>query len=256
MSKKNRNNRNNVEVLDKKELIKDYNSKNYEMDVLNEKYSQKPTISSKKVNIKCKNLHQKEFIKMIDSQEITICSGPAGCGKSYLSLMKAIEYLQTPNNGYVKIYIITPLVEIGERIGSLPGTLEDKLSPYLYSSYYLIDKVLGKEVRMKMVEEGLIEPLALSFLRGVNVDGAILIFEEAQNSSIDQMKTLLTRIGENTKFIISGDLEQIDRFKRKEDSGMSKAMESLTNIENIGLFAFNHDDIVRNPLIGKILDKF
>lgn len=255
MSKKSRNSRNNVEVIDKKSFIKDYNSKNYEMDVLNEKYS-RPTISNKKVNIKCKNIHQKEFIKMIDSHEITLCSGPAGCGKSYLSLMKAIEYLQIPNNGYDKIYIITPLVEIGEKIGSLPGTLEDKLSPFMYSTYYLIDKVLGKETRLKMVEDGRIEALALSFLRGVNIDNAILIFEEAQNSTIDQMKTLLTRIGENTKFIISGDLEQIDRFKRKEDSGMKKAMESLDDIDNIGLFAFEHDDIVRNPLIGKILDRF
>jgi phosphate starvation-inducible PhoH-like protein len=148
----------------------------------------------RKVRIKCKNEKQKQFINMIDDHQITLCSGPAGCGKSHLSIAKALEYIQTPNNGYNTLYIITPAVEIEEKLGSLPGDLATKLSPFLFSTYYLIDKLIGKESREKMVKEEIIQPLALAFLRGVNIDNAILVFEEAQNASKTQMKTLLTRI--------------------------------------------------------------
>jgi len=207
----------------------------------------------KKVKIKCKNQHQKEFLNMIDEKEIVLCSGPAGCGKSHISIAKALEYIQTPDNGYNILYIITPAVEAEEKLGSLPGNLEQKLEPYLFSTYYLIDKIIGKETREKLVENGIIQPLALGFLRGVNIDNAILVFEEAQNASHKQMKTLLTRIGYNSKFIISGDIKQIDRFESYEKSGLLDAMERFKNFEEIGKFNFCDDDSVRNDIINKLL---
>lgn len=211
-------------------------------------------IYGKKIKIKCKNQHQKEFIKLIDEKEIILCSGPAGCGKSHLSIAKALEYIQTPDNGYDILYIITPAVEVEEKLGSLPGDLDSKLEPFLFSTYYLIDKIIGKENRLKMVENGIIQALALGFLRGVNIDNAILIFEEAQNASHKQMKTLLTRIGYNSKFIISGDIKQIDRFKSTEESGLLDVMERFKTFNEIGQFHFLDGDSVRNDIINKLLN--
>jgi phosphate starvation-inducible PhoH-like protein len=211
-----------------------------------------------KITIKHRNKNQDDFTKLIEDNEIILCSGPAGVGKSYLSIAKALELLFRTDTPYNKINLITPAVESEEKLGFLPGDLFDKLQPYLYSTYYLIDKLIGKDNRIKLVTNGTIEPIAVGFLRGMNVDNTVLIFEEAQNSSTTTMKTLLTRIGYNSKFIISGDLEQIDneKLKYRKNSGLQYAIENLAGIDNIGLFKFNQDDIVRNKLIGKILDSF
>jgi phosphate starvation-inducible protein PhoH and related proteins len=207
----------------------------------------------KKLRIKHKTPKQKDFTKMIDEYEITLCSGPAGCGKSYLSLMKALQLIQTPKNGYDKIYIITPAVDAEESLGAMPGNLDDKLQYFLFSSYYLIDKIIGKENREKLVKDEVIQPLALAFLRGVNIDNAILVFEEAQNASKKQMKTLLTRIGYKAKLIISGDIKQIDRFRNPDDSGLKDVMEKFRGYDKIGIFHFKEGDSVRNPIINDML---
>jgi len=232
------------------------NGNGQSIDTLTEEL--KPRLSTvnygeRRVRIKCKNEKQKHFINMIDDFQITLCSGPAGCGKSHLSLAKAIEYIQTPNNGYNTLYIITPAVEVEEKLGSLPGTLDEKLGPYLFSTYYLIDKIIGKDAREKMVKDEVIQPLALGFLRGVNIDNAILVFEEAQNASHKQMKTLLTRIGYNSKFIISGDIKQIDRFRTTEESGLIDAMKRFEAFNEMGIFHFLDGDSVRNDIINDLL---
>jgi phosphate starvation-inducible PhoH-like protein len=214
-------------------------------------------LSKLRIDYKFKNKSQKEFINLIENNQITICSGPAGVGKSYLSVAIALDLLKT--GIYKKIHLITPAVEAGEKLGFLPGDLLEKLQPYLYSTYYLFDKLIGKANRMKLISNGYIEPLAISFLRGVNIDNSILIFEEAQNSSITTMKTILTRIGSNSKFIISGDLGQIDNDKivTCSKSGLQYALNNLCGIDQIGIFKFTDDDInVRNPLITAILNKF
>ena len=211
----------------------------------------------KKVKIKCKNQNQKEFIKLIDEKEIIICNGPSGCGKSHLSIAKAIEYIQTPDNGYNKIYIITPTVEITRSgVGFLPGTFADKVSVYMNSVYKLFDKIISKETCDKLLKNQTIEILGLGYIRGENLDNSILIVEESQNISIKEMLTILTRIGEKCKLIISGDLFQIDAFKCTEDSGLYHSMEKLKDIDGIGIFEFSEDDIVRNSIITEILKKY
>ncbi|MFW5847964.1 MAG: PhoH family protein [bacterium] len=210
----------------------------------------------KKAKIKCHNEYQKDFIRTIDENEIILCDGVAGAGKSYLSLLKAIDYIQRPDNKYHKLFIMTPAVELEEKLGSLPGSLLEKLHPFLFSSYYLIDKIVGKEMREKMVSEQIIQPMALSFLTGVNIDNGILVFEEAQNSSVKQMKRLLTRIGYNSKFIISGDLQQIDRFRNEDESGLKYAMDRLIDVDGVGVYKFPIGSSVRNPIINRILDKY
>lgn len=199
---------------------------------------------------------QKKYYEMLCDKEITICSGPAGVGKSYVAMNAAVNLLLDPNNSYEKIIIVRPAVEAEEKLGALPGNLEEKLDPYIFPSYYLLNKIVGKDVREKLKEWEVVEVFALAYMRGMNIDNSILIFEEAQNSSPKQMKLLLTRIGFNSKFFISGDLEQTDRYKDIKHSGLYDAMEKFQNINKIGIFNFSTKDIIRNPIITEILKKY
>lgn len=209
-----------------------------------------------RVRIKHKNQRQKEFTTLIGEKEIVIATGVPGTGKSYLSIGKALELVQNKSNNYSKIKIVKPAVEAEENLGFLPGDLKEKLQPHLASSMDIIDKIIGEQNRIKMEDEGIISVEPLGFVRGKTLDNSIVIIEEAQNISPHQMKTLLTRIGKNSKYIISGDLGQSDRFKRFTDTGLYDIIMRLKTMDEIGLFVFNPEDIVRNPLISKILNKY
>lgn len=199
---------------------------------------------------------QKEYYNILKDSEITICTGPAGVGKSYIAMKAAVELLMDHNNSYEKIIIVRPAVEAEEKLGALPGNLEEKLDPYIFPSYYLLNKIIGKEAREKLKENDIIEVFALAYMRGMNIDNSILIFEEAQNSTPSQMKLLLTRIGFNSKFFISGDIEQTDRYKDKTQSGLYDARERFEDLEKVGIYNFKSEDIIRNPLITKLLDRY
>jgi phosphate starvation-inducible PhoH-like protein len=168
----------------------------------------------------------------------------------------AIDLLVDPETPDEKIIIVRPAVEAEEKLGSLPGNVEEKLDPYIFPSYYLLNKIIGKTAREKLKEIEAIEVFALAFMRGMNIDNSILIFEEAQNSTPSQMKLLLTRIGYNSKFFISGDLEQTDRYKDIKQSGLYDAIQKFQNMNDVGVFEFEIKDIVRNPLISKILKRY
>ena len=168
----------------------------------------------------------------------------------------AIDLLSDPKTPYEKIIIVRPAVEAEEKLGSLPGNLEEKLDPYIFPSYYLLNKIIGKEAREELKKAEIIEVFALAYMRGMNIDNSILIFEEAQNSTPNQMKLLLTRIGFNSKFFISGDLEQTDRYKDKKQSGLYDALQRFNKISDIGIYDFKNAKNVRNPLISKILIKY
>jgi phosphate starvation-inducible protein PhoH and related proteins len=213
-------------------------------------------IIPKKTREKFLSESQRQYYKLLCDKEITICSGPAGVGKSYIAMKAAVDLLVDPNTPYEKIIIVRPAVEAEEKLGSLPGNVEEKLDPYIFPSYYLLNKIIGKQNREKLKEIEAIEVFALAYMRGMNIDNSILIFEEAQNCSPKQMKLLLTRIGFNSKFFISGDLEQTDRYKDKRHSGLYDAIEKFTNIDKIGIFSFKDQDIVRNPIISQILEKY
>lgn len=210
----------------------------------------------KDLYFKPKNEHQKLFCDLIEQKEIVICSGPAGVGKSMLSIAKALELLKNPNNEFEKIILCTPAVEAGENIGFIPGTISEKLAPFIFSSMYLVEKLIGKNNLKELMECHYIEVLGLGFMRGINIDNSIVIAEEFQNATPTQVKTLLTRIGYNSKFIISGDLEQSDKYKNLKESGLYDALTRLSDIDEIGIFKFDESDIVRNKLIGKILSKY
>lgn len=200
--------------------------------------------------------HQETYYDILKSNQITIASGPAGVGKSFIAMKAAVDLLMDPDNSYEKIIIVRPAVEAEEKLGSLPGNLEEKLDPYIFPSYYLLNKIIGKDAREKLKDAEIIEVFALAYMRGMNIDNSILIFEEAQNSTPNQMKLLLTRIGYNSKFFISGDLEQTDRYKDKRQSGLYDAIQRFNGIPDIGVYDFRNAKNVRNPLISKILAKY
>jgi phosphate starvation-inducible PhoH-like protein len=227
----------------KNEVIKTYN------DIVNE-------ILTTRYRLKCKNKRQKEFANLISEKEIVIAAGPSGVGKSYITIARAIELLQNKTNPYDKIIISKPAVEAGEKHGFLPGDMKEKMEPYVASSIDIIDKIIGKPNRLKLVQLELIMVEPLAFIRGKSIDNSILIMEEAQNMSPEQVKTLLTRIGENSKFVISGDLDQSDKFRNVKQSGLYDAMKRHRNIDEIGFFQFDNNDIVRNPIISKILNNY
>jgi phosphate starvation-inducible PhoH-like protein len=214
------------------------------------------SIIKKKQKSKFLSDNQKEYYDLLVNNQITICSGPAGVGKSYISMKAAVDLLMDPNNFYEKLIIVRPAVEAEEKLGSLPGNLEEKLDPYIFPSYYLLNKIIGKEAREKLKDAEVIEVFALAYMRGMNIDNSILIFEEAQNATPNQMKLLLTRIGFNSKFFISGDLEQTDRYKDKKQSGLYDALQRFNGIDDIGVYDFRNAKNVRNPLISKILVKY
>jgi phosphate starvation-inducible protein PhoH len=198
---------------------------------------------------KCITIDSKRQLYLTDNFIVT--------HNSYIAMKKAIDLLHDDKNKYEKIIIVRPAVEAEEKLGSLPGDLEQKLDPYIFPSYYLLNKIIGKQARERLKNEEFIEVAALAYMRGWNVDNSILIFEEAQNSTIGQMKLLLTRIGFNSKFFISGDLEQSDKFKNIEHSGLYDAKKRMEGLPNIGVYEFkNPKDIVRNPLISEILNRY
>ena len=213
-------------------------------------FSKKDFINSvikKKQKNKFLSEHQEDYYNILKNNQITVASGPAGVGKSFIAMKAAVDLLMDSNNSYEKIIIVRPAVEAEEKLGSLPGNLEEKLDPYIFPSYYLLNKIIGKEAREELKKAEIIEVFALAYMRGMNIDNSILIFEEAQNSTPNQMKLLLTRIGYNSKFFISGDLEQTDRYKDKKQSGLYDAIQKFKGVSDIGVYDFRDAKNVRNP---------
>lgn len=213
-------------------------------------------VIKKKPKEKFLSENQRKYYNTLLNNEITICSGSSGVGKTHVTLKAAIDLIYDPNTKYEKILIVRPAVEADENIGSLPGTLSEKISPYIFPSVYLLNKLLSEEVVNKLFEEKVIEAYPLGYMRGLNVDNTILIGEEFQNATPLQVKLILTRIGFNSKLFLSGDIEQSDKFKDKTKSGLYDAMNRLDGINGVSLFTFDNNDIVRNPLITEILKKY
>jgi phosphate starvation-inducible protein PhoH and related proteins len=210
----------------------------------------------KKIRVQFRNESQKTFWETIERNQITLCSGPAGTGKSYLSVAKSLQMLCEEGSKYRNIIITTPAVEADEKLGALPGDVDEKLSPYTYSTLYIFEKLIGIRRLEKLMERGSVKVLAFAYMRGMNIDHSIVIGEEIQNATPRQVKTLLTRIGEHSKFILSGDMEQSDRYADSKKSGLHFAIEKLRGEDDIGVFEFKDKDIVRNPIIGRILKRF
>lgn len=215
-----------------------------------------PNILSKiTLHLKCKTANQKEFVRLIKSKDIIICSGLPGTGKTYVACAAALELLKHDPK-FKKIVIIKSVTTLkDEEVGYLKGTLDEKLKPFMYSFIHNFEKIIGKQLVETLKATGMIEEMPLAYLRGINIDDALVIIDEAQNISKQNMKTIMTRLGENSKMIFLGDTEQIDS-KNPKESSLDFIVRRFKDKEDFGTISFGMEDIVRHRLIKTILEGF
>ncbi|MBR2825473.1 MAG: PhoH family protein [Solobacterium sp.] len=200
-----------------------------------------------------KTIGQLDFVEAINGYSIVFAIGPAGTGKTFLAVIKAVSELKAGN---VKRIVLTrPAVEAGESLGFLPGDLKEKVDPYLTPLYDALHDMLGIEQTEKLIEKGTIEIAPLAYMRGRTLDDSFIILDEAQNTTPSQMKMFLTRLGYNSKMVITGDITQID-LKPNTKNGLIDASEILGDIEEIRVIHLTSDDVVRHPLVQKIIEKY
>ena len=196
---------------------------------------------------------QQQYLEQISTNDLTIGVGPAGTGKTYLAVASAVDALE--NDLVDRLILVRPAVEAGERLGFLPGDLAQKIDPYLRPMYDALFEMLGQQKVAKYIERNIIEIAPLAYMRGRTLNDAFIILDEAQNTTIDQMKMFLTRIGFGSKSVITGDITQVD-LPRDKTSGLRHALKILSDIEGVGITQFHKDDIVRHPLVKKIVHAY
>ena len=211
------------------------------------------TIKTPKKIIKSRGNNQNNYISNMSEYEVNFGVGPAGTGKTYLAVAKAVEMLV--NEDVKKIILIRPAVEAGEKLGFLPGDLSQKVDPYLRPLYDALYEMLGFEQTVRLLEKEILEVAPLAYLRGRTLNNAFIIMDESQNTSVDQMKMFLTRMGFGSYAVINGDMTQIDLPKNIE-SGLSHVLKVLDGLDDIGFTTFNSRDVVRHPLVRKIVDAY
>ena len=227
---------NNHNVSNKRQALKDLKMLNFD-------------------ELQFKNPAQRRFYKTISTKDITFGIGPAGCGKTYLSVHRALRELGDKNNSIDGIVIVKPLVEAaGEKIGFLPGDVEEKTAPFMMSFYYNMEQIIGKQRLNILKENGVIEVIPMAYMRGITLSNKFVILDEAQNATPEQIKMFVTRIGENSKYIITGDLEQSDIQKHK--SGLEDAIKRFAGIHGVGLAQFKEKDVVRHSLVRRLLKRY
>jgi phosphate starvation-inducible PhoH-like protein len=210
-------------------------------------------LSRRGKTIRPKTLNQKRYVDAIDAHTVVFGIGPAGTGKTYLAMAKAVSALQ--NKQVSRIILTRPAVEAGERLGFLPGTLYEKIDPYLRPLYDALYDLMGYERVTKAFERGAIEIAPLAFMRGRTLNHAFVILDEAQNTTPEQMKMFLTRIGFGTKAVVTGDLTQVD-LPRGARSGLTDASEVLRDVAGIAVTQFGSADVVRHPLVARIVEAY
>jgi len=210
-------------------------------------------ITSKGRPIKSRTLGQKRYVKAMRENTVTFVIGPAGTGKTYLAMAMAVVALK--NKEVERIILTRPAVEAGENLGFLPGDLQNKVDPYLRPLYDALYELLGGEAFAKLSERGAIEVAPLAYMRGRTLNDAFIVLDEAQNCTEEQMKMFLTRFGEDSRVVITGDITQIDLPKEKK-SGLKQCLSILEGIEDISIQYLTHRDVVRHELVQKIIQAY
>ncbi len=206
-------------------------------------------ITARGRRIKCKTIGQKSYVEAIKNGTVTFGVGPAGTGKTYLAVCMAVAAFKSRQ--VEKIILTRPAVEAGEKLGFLPGDLQEKVDPYLRPLYDALQELLGLETYAKLLERGSIEVAPLAYMRGRTLSGAFIILDEAQNTTKEQMKMFLTRMGEGSKMVVTGDITQIDLDGK--DSGLVHATKILEGVEGISVCRLTAKDVVRHPLVMRII---
>lgn len=203
--------------------------------------------------IKPKTPGQKKLVEAIENQDIVFAVGPAGTGKTYIAVALAVKGLR--DKKFKKIVLVRPAVEAGESLGFLPGDLKEKIDPYLRPLYDSLEDMIGPEKLNGYIEKNIIEIVPLAYMRGRTLNHSFIIMDEAQNATETQMKMFLTRLGQESKIIVTGDLSQID-LPKSQKSGLIHATKILQKIEGIGFVFFNAQDVVRHPLVTRIIHAY
>ena len=240
--------------IDRNDIISSLNN-----DVINDIKNQSTVqplgevIKTPKRSVISRSKKQKEYVKSLKNNQITMSLGPAGTGKTYLAVAVALSMLLEKK--VERIILSRPAVEAGERLGFLPGDMKDKIDPYLRPLYDSLYDLLDYDKIQRKIESGAIEIAPLAFMRGRTLKNSFAILDEAQNATRTQMKMFLTRIGENSKLVVNGDPSQID-LPNKNQSGLIEAKNILKGIKEIAVINFDHQDVVRHPLVTKIVEAY
>ncbi|MBO5044989.1 MAG: PhoH family protein [Alistipes sp.] len=203
--------------------------------------------------IRARTVNQRRLVELYEKNDLLFAVGPAGSGKTYTAIALAVKALK--EREVRRVILTRPAVEAGEKLGFLPGDMKEKLDPYLQPLYDALNDMIPAAKLQKYLEDGTVQIAPLAYMRGCTLDNAFVILDEAQNTTRSQIKMFLTRMGRNAKFIVTGDVTQID-LPRKSDSGLTRAMDTLCGIEGIGMVEFDKRDIVRHPLVKYIVDAF
>lgn len=203
--------------------------------------------------IKARTKHQKQMVKDYQKNDLVFAIGPAGTGKTYLAIALAVRALK--NKEVKRIILSRPAVEAGEKLGFLPGDMKEKLDPYLQALYDALNDMLPARKLEEHMQKGLIQIAPLAFMRGRTLGDAVVILDEAQNASLNQLKMFLTRMGEHSKFIVTGDITQID-LPNKKDSGLMQTHKILKHIDGVSIIEFDSADVIRHRLVKHIVDAY
>ncbi len=203
--------------------------------------------------VRARTVNQQRLVGMYADNDLLFAVGPAGSGKTYTAIALAVKSLREKE--VRRIILTRPAVEAGEKLGFLPGDMKEKLDPYLQPLYDALNDMIPPAKLAKYMEEGTVQIAPLAYMRGRTLDNACVILDEAQNTTLPQIKMFLTRMGRNARFIVTGDVTQID-LPRRGDSGLTRAMEILRGVEHIGIVEFDRRDIVRHPLVKYIVEAF
>lgn len=228
-------------------------AKEGKLDEIDQLLNDVVAITNKGKPVKSKTVGQKKYVDLMKKKTITFGIGPAGTGKTYLAVAIAVNAYKEKR--VEKIILTRPAVEAGEKLGFLPGDLQEKVNPYLRPLYDALQEMLGAESFAKMMERGTIEIAPLAYMRGRTLSNAYVILDEAQNTTKEQIKMFLTRLGENSKMVITGDLTQID-LPSGHSSGLKHAVKILKDIEDIGIIRLSDKDVVRHPLVQQIVKAY
>ena len=203
--------------------------------------------------VRARTVNQQRLVKLYDKNDLLFAVGPAGSGKTYTAIALAVRALKEKQ--VRRIILTRPAVEAGEKLGFLPGDMKEKLDPYLQPLYDALNDMIPPVKLQKFLEDGTVQIAPLAYMRGRTLDNAFVILDEAQNTTLSQIKMFLTRMGRNARFIVTGDVTQID-LPRKSDSGLVRTMEILRGVDGIGIVEFDKRDIVRHPLVKHIVEAF
>lgn len=225
---------------------------------VNDKFSKEMDLETSMVNlrrgvIKGRGIHQREYLSNLNSYDLSFGIGPAGTGKTYLAVAAAVQALEQEK--VQRVVLVRPAVEAGEKLGFLPGDLAQKVDPYIRPIYDALYEMLGHQQVNKLIENNVIEIAPLAYMRGRSLNESFIILDEAQNTTIEQMKMFLTRFGYGSKVVVTGDITQID-LPRDKRSGLKHAIDVLKGVDSIGFTYFDSKDVVRHPMVQKIVEAF